>query len=56
MAALPLSQSTVSQHLRELTTVGLVHNAATGARACYQLVPDRWQQARHLLLGFIELA
>ena len=56
VAELPLSQSTVSQHLRELTDVGLVVNTATGARACYQLVPTRWQQARQLLRGLIEPA
>ena len=55
VAALPLSQSTVSQHLRALSAVGLVANEATGARACYQLVPTRWQQARQLLMGLTSL-
>ena len=56
VAELPLSQSTVSQHLRELTAVGLVANEATGVRACYQLVHTRWQQARQRVMGLIELA
>ena len=56
VAELPLSQSTVSQHLRELTAVGLVANEATGVRACYQLVHTHWQQARQRVMGLIELA
>ena len=32
---LPLAQSTVSQHLKELTKAGLVTGAAEGARSCY---------------------
>ena len=32
---LPLAQSTVSQHLKELVKAGLVHGEADGPRSCY---------------------
>ena len=32
---LPLAQSTVSQHLKELKTAGLVDGAVDGPRSCY---------------------
>lgn len=32
---LPLSQSTVSQHLRELKNVGLIQGEIEGTRVCY---------------------
>jgi ArsR family transcriptional regulator, arsenate/arsenite/antimonite-responsive transcriptional repressor len=32
---LPLAQSTVSQHLKELVSAGLVHGETDGPRSCY---------------------
>jgi len=32
---LPLSQSTVSQHLKELKRVGLIHGEIEGPKTCY---------------------
>jgi ArsR family transcriptional regulator, arsenate/arsenite/antimonite-responsive transcriptional repressor len=32
---LPLAQSTVSQHLKELTNAGLVEGSVDGPRSCY---------------------
>lgn len=46
---LPLSQSTVSQHLKELKDVGLVRGDIDGPRVCYCLDPEGWVKARHLL-------
>ncbi|QNE42315.1 winged helix-turn-helix transcriptional regulator (plasmid) [Hymenobacter sp. NBH84] len=48
VAELPLSQSTVSQHLKELKTAGLVESATDGPRECYCLSPARWAQMRQL--------
>jgi ArsR family transcriptional regulator len=36
---LPLAQSTVSQHLRELRDAGLIHGDVDGPRTCYCLDP-----------------
>ena len=46
---LPLAQSTVSQHLKELKAAGLVRGEIDGPRVCYCLDPAGWSQARQLL-------
>jgi len=48
----PLSQSTVSQHLKELKRVGLVQGEIEGPRTCYCLDPVTLLQARD---SFIQL-
>ena len=47
--SLPLSQSTVSQHLKELKAAGLIQGEIAGPRTCYCLAPAGWVKARHLL-------
>ncbi|MEX2585061.1 MAG: metalloregulator ArsR/SmtB family transcription factor [Balneolaceae bacterium] len=37
---LPLSQATVSQHLRELKSTGLIQGTIEGTSICYCLNPD----------------
>jgi DNA-binding transcriptional ArsR family regulator len=46
---LPLSQSTVSQHLKELKAAGLVQGEIDGPRVCYCIAPAGWARARQLL-------
>ena len=46
---LPLSQSTVSQHLKELKAAGLVQGEIDGARVCYCIDVAGWALARQLL-------
>ena len=46
---LPLSQSTVSQHLKELKAAGLVQGDIDGPRVCYCLAPAGWARAQRLL-------
>ena len=55
VAELPLSQSTVSQHLKELRAAGLVQNTTDGPRTGYCLVPARWTQARQLFGNVLAL-
>ena len=45
---LPLSQSTVSQHLKELKAAGLVQGEIDGPRVCYCLDAAGWALARQL--------
>ena len=45
---LPLSQSTVSQHLKELKAAGLVQGEIDGPRVCYCLDAAGWATARQL--------
>jgi DNA-binding transcriptional ArsR family regulator len=43
---LPLSQSTVSQHLKELKTAGLIKGDIEGARVCYCINEKEWNEAK----------
>jgi DNA-binding transcriptional ArsR family regulator len=43
---LPLSQSTVSQHLKELKQVGLIKGDIEGARVCYCIDEKEWKVAK----------
>ena len=49
---LPLSQSTVSQHLKELKTAGLVKGEVEGPRVCYCIDEKEWEQAQKVMQGF----
>ena len=46
---LPLSQSTVSQHLKELKEAGLIKGDIDGVRICYCIDMDAWKQAKAYL-------
>lgn len=50
---LPLSQSTVSQHLAELKRIGLIKGEIEGPRVCYCIDHDAWEEARKTLVGFL---
>jgi DNA-binding transcriptional ArsR family regulator len=52
---LPLSQSTVSQHLKELKLAGLVKGDIEGVRICYCVDPEEWEKARQMLGDLFEL-
>ncbi len=44
VAILPLAQSTVSQHLKELMVAGLVDSFADGRRSCYGIKWKAFEQ------------
>jgi len=46
---LPLSQSTVSQHLKELKGAGLIKGDIDGVRICYCIDEKEWDIAKNLL-------
>ncbi len=46
---LPLSQSTVSQHLKELKEAGLIKGDVEGAKVCYCIDEKEWNTAKNLL-------
>ena len=43
---LPLSQSTVSQHLKELKQAGLIKGDIDGAKVCYCINEKEWKEAK----------
>lgn len=46
---LPLSQSTVSQHLKELKDAGLIQGDIDGKKVCYCINEKVWKEAQQLL-------
>jgi len=46
---LPLSQSTISQHLKELKRIGIIVGEIEGPRVCYCVNEDKWNQAQKML-------
>jgi len=52
---LPLSQSTVSQHLKELKEAGLIKGDIDGVSVCYCIDEKEWKKASALLNGFLEM-
>jgi ArsR family transcriptional regulator len=49
--ALPLAQSTVSQHLKVLKDAGLIRGEIDGPRVCYCLAPEALRRLRILVCG-----
>jgi ArsR family transcriptional regulator, arsenate/arsenite/antimonite-responsive transcriptional repressor len=49
---MPLAQSTVSQHLKELKAAGLIRGEIDGPRTCYCLDPETLEAVRQ---GFARL-
>lgn len=43
---LPLSQSTVSQHLKELKEAGLIKGTIDGVKVCYCIDAKEWKTAQ----------
>ena len=46
---IPLSQSTVSQHLKELKAAGLIKGDINGAKVCYCIDEKEWKAAQQSL-------
>lgn len=51
---LPLSQSTVSQHLKELKDSGLIQGEVDGKRVCYCIDPVQWAAAKASLFRLMD--
>ena len=46
---LPLSQSTVSQHLKELKEAGIIKVDITGAKTCYCIDEKVWKEVQQIM-------
>lgn len=51
---LPLSRTTVNQHLKELKDVGLIQGHVEGVKTNYCLNPEQVERASKLLNGFLQ--
>lgn len=52
---LPLSQSTVSQHLKELKEAGIIKGSIEGAKVCYCIDEKAWNNARKYMNELFDL-
>ncbi len=51
---LPLSQSTISQHLKELKQTGLLKGEVEGPRVCYCINQESWQSAETIFADLFD--
>jgi DNA-binding transcriptional ArsR family regulator len=51
---IPLSRTTVSQHLQELKRAGLIHGEIEGTRVCYCICKDKVDSALKMLNTFFD--
>lgn len=51
---LPLSQATISQHLKALKEVGLIQGTVEGRNICYCIDSAVWAKAQNLLTQLLE--
>jgi DNA-binding transcriptional ArsR family regulator len=51
---IPLSQSTVSQHLKELKAAGLIKGEIEGTSVCYCIDAAEWEKAKTALNNLFE--
>lgn len=49
---IPLSQSTVSQHLKELKEAGLIKGDIDGKKICYCINEEEWEIAKNYMNSF----
>ncbi len=52
VAVLPLAQSTVSQHLKELLQAGLIKGTVDGKKSCYCINQDTFRRFEQTLQHF----
>ena len=49
-----LAQPTISQHLKELKSIGLIEGEISGKKVCYCINPKKWQEILGLINDFFE--
>jgi predicted transcriptional regulator len=55
-AELGLAQATISQHLKELKTAGLIQGTIEGVSVCYCINPQTWALLKNQLGNFLNTA
>lgn len=51
---LGLAQATISQHLKELKTAGLIQGTIEGVSVCYCIHPENWEIMESILNDFLQ--
>jgi len=51
--SLPLSQSTISQHVKELKNIGLIKGTIEGPSVCYCINEEAWNKLATSLQSFL---
>lgn len=51
---IPLAQSTISQHLKELKKIGLIKGTISGSNICYCINRTEWHRAHESLSCFFD--
>src|SRR5690554_2747069 len=49
-----LAQPTISQHLKELKTLGIIKGNIEGTSVCYCIDQNEWQNIKQIFLHFFE--
>ena len=52
--AVPLSQSTVSQHLKEMKKAGIITGSVEAPKVCYCINPEVWSELKTVFGGLLE--
>lgn len=49
-----LAQPTISQHLKELKSIGLIKGNIEGVKVCYCIDEEKWKEMNSLLMEFFD--
>ncbi len=49
-----LAQPTISQHLKELKSLGLIKGSIEGTRVCYCIDHENWIKMKSILIAFLD--
>ena len=51
---LPLAQPTISQHLKELKSAGIIKGNIEGTSVCYCINPEKWKEITQIFADFFK--
>ncbi len=50
-----LAQATISQHLKELKSIGIIKGTIDGTSMCYCIDQEKWKMIQHQFTAFLEV-
>jgi ArsR family transcriptional regulator len=50
-----LAQPTISQHLKELKSVGIIKGTIDGTKVCYCIHQENWKEIKQILSQFLNM-